>query len=149
MQSPLDLDAAHLDRLLKAFQAARSRLILLDYDGTLKPFYDRPEDAFPDPELLELIRALAGQPRTDLAVVTGRGRENMRAWLGNEPVSLSTEHGLWIRWMGDTDWSHMLPAGIQADVLTPARLLLEDFVRDTPGSRLETKDSSLTVVPGQ
>ena len=40
-------DALPVARALEAFRASRSRLILLDYDGTLVPFAPRPRDAVP------------------------------------------------------------------------------------------------------
>lgn len=142
MQTPPLLDAGAPGPLLNAYDRAATRLLLLDYDGTLKPFVDRPEDALPDPELRDLLRRLAGQPGTTAAIVTGRTRTNMEKWLGAEGLGLSTEHGLWIRWPGDGDWTGMFPPGFQPEQLQAVRDVLEEYQRATPGSRIEIKDAS-------
>lgn len=49
----------------------RSAAILLDFDGSLSPIVERPEDARPEPGAKEALRALAPVVRL-LAVVTGR-----------------------------------------------------------------------------
>ncbi len=77
--------------------------ILLDLDGTFIPFADRPEDARPTPEQLELVSALAAEPGVGLAVVSGRPRESMERVFGDtRGVWLVAEHGGWLR--GDGAW---------------------------------------------
>ncbi len=48
-----------------AFGAAKSRLLLLDYDGTLVGYAKRPQDAVPPPDLIRLLEELARHPATD------------------------------------------------------------------------------------
>jgi alpha,alpha-trehalose-phosphate synthase [UDP-forming]/trehalose-phosphatase len=77
--------------------------VLLDLDGTLIPFAERPEDARPSPEQLQLLEELAGLPGVGLAVVSGRPRESMDRLFAPAPdVWLVAEHGGWIR--GDGAW---------------------------------------------
>src|SRR5438477_1510222 len=49
-------DALPVAPALESFRAATSRLVLLDYDGTLVPFAPRPRDAVPTPRVLEAVR---------------------------------------------------------------------------------------------
>ena len=42
--------------LLSEYQEAARRLILLDYDGTLVPFTNDPQEAYPDESLLQLLQ---------------------------------------------------------------------------------------------
>jgi alpha,alpha-trehalose-phosphate synthase [UDP-forming]/trehalose-phosphatase len=77
--------------------------ILLDLDGTLIEFADRPEDARPGEHQLRLLRALAAQPGVALAIVSGRPRESMEKLFASAPgVWLVAEHGGWLR--GDGAW---------------------------------------------
>ena len=57
----------------------RALVLLLDYDGCLVPFAPIPELARPDAELLALLRALAARPRTEVHIVSGRKRDDIRA----------------------------------------------------------------------
>jgi trehalose-6-phosphatase len=43
----------------------------LDYDGTLVNFVDKPENAKPDPELLELIKTLTKLRKTKVVLISG------------------------------------------------------------------------------
>jgi alpha,alpha-trehalose-phosphate synthase [UDP-forming]/trehalose-phosphatase len=77
--------------------------VLLDLDGTLIHFADRPEDARPTPEQIALLDALAERPGVALAVVSGRPRESMDQMFSSAPrVWLVAEHGGWLR--GDGAW---------------------------------------------
>ncbi|WP_317258936.1 bifunctional alpha,alpha-trehalose-phosphate synthase (UDP-forming)/trehalose-phosphatase [Hymenobacter tibetensis] len=52
------LDARNAQYLVRDYQQAKQRLLLLDYDGTLVPFLANPQRARPDAELLNLLKAL-------------------------------------------------------------------------------------------
>src|SRR4029079_13282734 len=52
--------------VVQAARTAPELLVVLDYDGTLVPFHDRPGDAAPDPETLALLERLAVRPRTSV-----------------------------------------------------------------------------------
>jgi len=56
----------------------RNALIGLDYDGTLAPIVDRPEDARPEPGAHDALVALCGSVGT-VAIVSGRGAEEVVA----------------------------------------------------------------------
>src|SRR5512144_1102436 len=83
--------------LIQAYRATRRRALLLDYDGTLIPFVEDPKLARPDPELLELLGALAATPGNEVAIVSGRPRRDLEEWFGPLPVALVAEHGVWLR----------------------------------------------------
>src|SRR6185436_4287125 len=77
---PLPVAAA-----LEAFRTSRSRLILLDYDGTLVPFAPRPRDAVPSPRVVDLVGRLATSPGVTAAIVSGRSRDDLQRWFGHLP----------------------------------------------------------------
>lgn len=141
------------DELVARARSAARTVLFLDYDGTLKPFAARPEDARPDAELLRLIDGLAAMHET--WIVTGRAKKDIDALLGAMPVGLGAEHGAWVRpppsWNkiagtprkttpgGEGAWSRLIDKSEG-----PARVLpaLEELARTYPGSRIETKDTS-------
>jgi trehalose 6-phosphate synthase/phosphatase len=140
-----DLDPALRDSLSAAYARAQRRLLLLDYDGTLAPFVDRPECAEPAPELLDTLAGLAADPRNEVVVVSGRDRDSLDAWLGALPVRLVAEHGAWVRlWdkaAGQGEWQSAAPGRAR----WKKRLLpiLERYEARIPGSFIEEKTFAL------
>jgi trehalose 6-phosphate synthase/phosphatase len=116
-------------------------LVLLDYDGTLVPYTATPELARPDAALLELLGALADRPRTEVHVVSGRGRETLEHWLGALPLVLHAEHGFWSRPLGAGEW---IPKGeLGGSWREPVLAILREFTSRTPGSLVEVKSVAL------
>jgi trehalose 6-phosphate synthase/phosphatase len=74
-------------------------------------------------------------------VVSGRTRETLESWLGDLPIGLHAEHGLWSRAPGAPDWTapDLPAAGWRPTVLA----ILQDFAARTPGSLVEEKTASL------
>jgi trehalose 6-phosphate phosphatase len=72
---------------------APSRLLLLDYDGTLAPFRTQREHALPLPHIPVLITQIAQLTDTFVAVVSGRPITDLLRLLGQLPITLVGEHG--------------------------------------------------------
>jgi trehalose 6-phosphate synthase/phosphatase len=129
-------------QLLARYRRAQHRLLLLDYDGTMVPFADRPEYAQPDGELLDILRRLAGKRKTEVVVISGRDREVLDSWLGELDINLIAEHGAWIkRRRGKWEASVLRAEDWKRDMLP----ILERYVDRTPGSFIEEKDYSLVM----
>jgi trehalose 6-phosphate synthase/phosphatase len=128
--------------LRQAFESARHRLILLDYDGTLVEIARRPQDAVPTATLLELLGALGRQPATTSVVVTGRARGDIGRWLAGIPgLWLAAEHGALLRRSGG-DWEPMR-SGADTAWKRRVRAMLEQFAASAPGSYIEEKELSI------
>ena len=125
--------------LIQAFNESTTQLILLDYDGTLIPFADKPEQAVPDDALLHLLETLATRENTTMVIISGRPRETLESWFGDLSLDLVAEHGAWIRI--DGTWNPIEPMiNTWKEQIRP---IIEIFVDRTPGSFLEEKDFSL------
>ncbi len=134
------LDDWQRTRLIEAYENARDRLILLDYDGTLAPFANRPEDAAPTTEICELLAALASDERNELVMISGRDSETLDRWFGTLAADLIAEHGVWIKGRSG-EWVTIEP---MTDEWKPRILpILEMYVDRTPGSFVEEKGFSL------
>ncbi|RZL09121.1 MAG: trehalose-phosphatase, partial [Hymenobacter sp.] len=127
-------------QLLADYHAAKQRLLLLDYDGTLVGFHANPQRAEPDQELRHLLRALAEQPNTRVVIISGRDRTTLDKWLGDLPIDFITEHGVWLRAAGQ-EWE--LFQALRNDWMRDLRPVLELYVARTAGSFIEEKDFSL------
>jgi trehalose 6-phosphate synthase/phosphatase len=134
---PLDREA-----LLAAFRASSSRALVLDYDGTLVNFSDKPGQATPPERLLALLKALTSDPRNRTMIISGRRRTDLEQWLGGiDNLWLSAEHGGFFR-QPCTGWQRSREDDSQA-LLKRVRPVLEHFVVRTPGSFIEEKELSL------
>jgi trehalose 6-phosphate synthase/phosphatase len=126
--------------LCTAYRRATRRLWLLDYDGTLVPFADRPQRARPGPELLSLLRRLSQEVRNEVVLISGRDKGTLANWFGSLAVGLVAEHGIWIREpSGEWEMIQPLTNAWKGEV----RPVLERYADRTPGAFIEEKDYSL------
>jgi trehalose 6-phosphate synthase/phosphatase len=102
------LAAPAKERLLRDFSQARRRLIFLDYDGTLVPFADDPQEVQPSEELLVILRNLSQQPANQVVLISGRDRSTMQRWFGSINAGLVAEHGVWTQ-EKNQDWQLIKP----------------------------------------
>src|SRR2546430_7940661 len=76
-----------LDRRFVGKQPA----VFLDYDGTLTPIRDRPEDAMISASMREAVRRLA--ERVPVVVVSGRDRQVVQKLMGLDNLIVAGDHG--------------------------------------------------------
>jgi trehalose 6-phosphate synthase/phosphatase len=123
----------------QAYARAGRRLLILDYDGTLVPHADFPQQAAPPSMLVRLLEALASEPRNVVALMSGRRTEDLDRWFGaNEDMWLVGEHGAELKPAHSSSWEP-LRSLVSADWKSTVMPILEHFVDRTPGSFLEEK----------
>lgn len=123
-------------------QAAGRRLaFFLDYDGTLTPIVERPEDAVLPQATREVLRRVAR--RHPLAIVSGRDLEDVRARVGLEDVHYAGCHGFEIA--GPRGSRVHEAAAAAAPQLGAAADLVAHDTRGIPGVQLERKRFTLAV----
>jgi trehalose 6-phosphate synthase/phosphatase len=129
---------------LVAEMAAKPRIFLaLDYDGTLVPLRQSPDLAWPDPPLKQLLTDLARMPGIEIYIVSGRTRGSLEHWLGELPVGLVAEHGVWVKRTGQREWYTDLD--LNSGSWKPmVRAVFEEFALRTPGALIEEKSLGLT-----
>ncbi|MEH6704038.1 MULTISPECIES: bifunctional alpha,alpha-trehalose-phosphate synthase (UDP-forming)/trehalose-phosphatase [Galbibacter] len=129
-----------VERMLNDYKKAKSKLILLDYDGTLAGFQDNPQNASPDAALIKLLDRLNEMPNTDMVIISGRDKETFEKWFGDKDYSLITDHGVWLR-KRTKEWEAL--ERLKNDWMENIRPILETFVDRTPGTFIEEKKYSL------
>ncbi len=124
-----------------AFTSAASRLLLLDYDGTLRGFVPTPNpaQAAPSKTLLGIIKNLADLPNTTVAIISGRPRAALQSWFGDLPVILAAEHGAWTKLDGSWHQEQAAFHTHRAAILN----ILERYADRTPGAQIEQKDFAI------
>ena len=143
---PRDLrhDSAELEALAQRLATRDQVLLALDYDGTLVPIVRNPDLARPDAALREVLAMLASMPGVEVCVVSGRAQSSLGAWLGDLPIDLVAEHGVWSkRAHSNSDaWKcHIDPNAL--DWIGDAKSILETYVERAPGAFLEEKTAGL------
>lgn len=134
----LRIDPSVSNEILKAYKTAKNRLLLLDYDGTLVEFNEKPNLAIPSPQLLKTIEKLIQQPNTDVVIISGRDQLFLDKWFGKMKLTLVAEHGYFIK---NEKWTEKLNNNKEwIQNLLP---IFNSFTDRTPGTFVEEKQNSL------
>ncbi|MFA6872958.1 MAG: bifunctional alpha,alpha-trehalose-phosphate synthase (UDP-forming)/trehalose-phosphatase [Bacteroidaceae bacterium] len=132
------LSSTQKELFIDDYHESAHRLIILDYDGTLAPFTNNPEEAAPSEEVLKVLKDLIDDPRNLVAISSGRDQDTLTKWFGHLPLILAAEHGAFIREYGI--WRNNLPEkDWDKDIVES----LKRMVQKTPGSSLEKKKTAL------
>lgn len=129
-----------MNTITSLYTQASRRLFLMDYDGTLVPLAPTPEQAVPTPEILELLGALAADPKNTVVIISGRDHQTLDKWLGHLPVAFAAEHGFAFK-LPKGDWAPMIK--IKDGWKDAVHQQLQAAVEAVPGSFIEEKDSAL------
>ncbi len=127
-------------KIIDDFKKAKSKVLFLDYDGTLQYFFDKPQAAVPDKELYDLLDRIAELKNTELVLISGRDRQTIENWFGNKKYNLIAEHGAWER---QTEKGWIEKRTVSSEWKNNILPILESFVDRTPGSLIEEKTYSL------
>ncbi len=127
-----------MDSIVSAYNQAKRRLFLLDYDGTLVNIAPTPVEAKPTHLLIKTLQSLANDPRNEVVIISGRDRKTLEAWFGNLPISLIAEHGLFIKPRQDV-WQQA--TNTNTDDWRPIIIrAMSRSVQQLPGSFIEFKE---------
>jgi trehalose 6-phosphate synthase/phosphatase len=86
-----------VETVVAAYNNTNSRLILLDYDGTMKP--KSAVDKTPRNEVISILNCLCSDPKNIVFIVSGRGRDPLSKWFSPcEKLGISAEHGYFTRY---------------------------------------------------
>jgi trehalose 6-phosphate phosphatase len=146
---------AALARAVEAFAQRDRILVALDFDGTLAPIVEDPETAQPLPLAVQAIKALAGLPRTHVAVISGRSLAQLRRLVEpGEGVALVGSHG------AEIDEDDLLAEGDETggssddddlvdddglQLLAHVHDAVSDIVEAYPGTVLEEKPAAVVL----
>lgn len=124
--------------LKNKYNKAKSRLIILDYDGTLVGFKPRPEDAFPDESLLSLLNKLTSDSKNRVVISSGRDHKTLDKWVGHLNLGLAAEHGAFYKENGKW-FENLHQESWDQEILS----IFNRVTDKTPRSTLETKQTAL------
>jgi trehalose-phosphatase len=128
--------------LLERLRQAASAPVLLvasDYDGTLSPIVDRPEDARPLRESIVALHTLAEMPQTHVAIISGRSLSQLGEMTGlPDSVHLVGSHGSEF----DPDFAARLTP-VQTELVETLHKQLRAISAEFPGTTIEAKPASV------
>ncbi|MGH3797122.1 MAG: trehalose-phosphatase [Pseudonocardiaceae bacterium] len=122
--------------------AGRRPAVFLDYDGTLTPIVDRPEDAVISDSMRETVRGLAR--RCPVCVVSGRDRLVVQQLMGIDDLVVAGSHGFDI-WDPSTGTvGHGAATGFK-DLMSEVTERLRGKIEPIDGAVVEPKWASVAV----
>jgi alpha,alpha-trehalase len=131
----------NFDRIAEQMKGLKP-FVALDYDGTLTPIVDRPEDAVIPPETREIVKKLSQS--CTLVVISGRDLKDVRSLVGIDSLVYAGSHGFDISGPEGLDISFQ-----QGDeflpVLDSAESRLRELLSDISGAAVERKKYSIAV----
>ncbi|KAL2338586.1 hypothetical protein Fmac_013032 [Flemingia macrophylla] len=130
-----------VDHIASAYRDSHSRLILLDYDGTMMP--QASINKTPSRQVISVLNFLCSDPQNTVFIVSGRDKDCLTNWFSAcEKLGLSAEHGYFTRWSKDSPWE---TCGLTTDfewkmIAEPVMAL---YTEATDGSFIEHKESAM------
>uniref|UniRef100_A0A7S0CN27 Trehalose-phosphatase n=1 Tax=Proboscia inermis TaxID=420281 RepID=A0A7S0CN27_9STRA len=146
-------DTLDMNKVARSYKDSRSRLIILDYGGTILP--NDNTDCFtryqfvhklrtptvPDNRLLSILKELCSDNRNHVFVVSGKERHSLTSTLGDIPnLGLVSEHGMFVSWpakkAGKRIWETTVPEQDKS-WRSLAIMIMEVYSSRTHGSYIE------------
>lgn len=125
--------------LIKKYRNANSRLLLLDYDGTLVEYTAIPGVARLTDHLFDILKKLDDTPQTELYIITGRSHQEIDEIFANLPINVIAEHGAMIKAGGI--WENLINNNdLWKETVLP---VLNRVTAECPDSFVEEKHFSL------
>lgn len=130
-----------MSRIIDEYRNSTSRIIFVNYDGTLVPYSDDQGAATPTADLTGLLQKICGKPESDIVIISGRSKDDLGKWFGDLPLKLTAENGSWIKEDHDGEWIQLKPLSGEwkMDILP----ILEVYTDRLPGSRILEKEYSI------
>ncbi|EGF99074.1 uncharacterized protein MELLADRAFT_112995 [Melampsora larici-populina 98AG31] len=137
IDKPLDTEG-----ITKAYTEAKgTRLIVSDYDGTLREFVDDPEAATPSQELLSDLKTLSSNKDNMVWLVSGRDEGFLKRHFGEiQNLGLKAAYGAATRDPISGKWAKM---EFDKTALDSIRKIMEGWSSSVTHSHIEEKDFGL------
>jgi trehalose 6-phosphate synthase/phosphatase len=136
------MSSAAVEKLVSLALSHASRLLLLDYDGTLTPLVPDPERADLSLEMCEALDAITARSDSRAAIVSGRSRQFLSRQLGTLELDIAGEHGGVFRHARASEWQYPFGRHDNPSYEQISRAL-RALARQIPGSTVEEKELSI------
>ncbi len=128
------------NKIITDYHNASSRILFLDYDGTLVSFTKYPELTILDTLTVEIIKKLTIDPKNQIVIISGRNKEFLEKEFLGINVTLVAEHGYFIKFPGK-GWEATIETGPEwKKSILP---ILNEYVNRCNGTFIEEKTGSI------
>lgn len=103
--------------------------LFLDYDGTLAPMASHPSNTVMEPESEASLLRLATHPSVYLAIISGRGPQDVKDKVGLPNITYAGNHGLQIIYADNTRFSYQITQTIKDNLILMVAALDEQVNR--------------------
>ncbi len=117
-------------------------ILFLDYDGTLSPIVEQPEDAILSDEMRDVLRELSSMVK--IAVVSGRDMDDVKDLVNLPDIYYAGSHGFRISGPGGVFMQHPMRDKFLPN-LDQAQVQLEEKLKIIPGLKIERKQFAIAV----
>ena len=134
------IDKSISSQIVSDYQNAGRRILFLDYDGTLVSFNKYPELAIIDKNTLKIIKKISDDPKNQIVIISGRGKDFLEKQFTGVNVTLIAEHGYLIKRTGK-EWKATVTTDFEwKKAVMP---ILDEYVRRCNGTFIEEKTGSI------
>lgn len=120
----------------------KSRIIMLDYDGTLTPIVNNPKDALLPEKIRQIISKLSLAPQTQVVIVSGRDSTFIKSQLKGIDCYLACEHGARFYDYKAKRWRNLASSN-NSNWFGEATQMIKEYTRRTPNSFFEKKNHAI------
>jgi alpha,alpha-trehalase len=128
---------------LRSLWRNRTLFLLLDFDGTLTPIAQKPQDAAISMETRDLLIRISKTPESKVAVISGRSLRDVKQLVAIDGIIYAGNHGMEMEGP-DFSFQHPLPEGY-GDCLKKLSDILQRDLADIRGLLFEEKGFGLSI----
>ncbi|KAH7428543.1 hypothetical protein KP509_09G006300 [Ceratopteris richardii] len=129
------------EHIVSAYKRTKSRIILLDYDGTVMP--QGSLNKVPSAEVISILNMLCNDSQNVVFIVSGRGQKELSAWFSPcKDLGIAAEHGYYLRWKSEEVWETCIPV-LELDWKKIVEPIMRLYTESTDGSYIEAKESAI------
>ncbi|EEC84539.1 hypothetical protein OsI_31278 [Oryza sativa Indica Group] len=130
-----------VEHLVSAYRRTTTRIILLDYDGTLMP-----QTSFgksPSSKTIDMLNSLSRDQNNMVFLVSTKKRSTLEEWFSScDNLGLAAEHGYFLRLKRDAEWETCVPVTDRSwkQIAEP---VMKTYTETTDGSTIEDKETAI------
>ncbi|KAL0585721.1 hypothetical protein ABG067_004645 [Albugo candida] len=131
--------------VVHAYDTSSRRLLILNYDSSLSSDGQQENrmNTPPKPSVKRFLQTLYEDPKNTILLMTSHRRDFLTSWLGDTRVGMAAESGYYYRLPQEKEWQKIGETE-DASWKRVVQPIMQYFTERTPGSLVETTDSSLT-----
>lgn len=131
----------NMNSLKKKF-SGNSKVLLLDYDGTLTQIVNDPSSALLKPRMRKLVKDLQAKNDIEVVIVTGRDANFIQKQFEGIDCYIACEHGAKFYDYKKEKWRNLVSSN-KSEWFNQAAQIIREYTRRTPSSFFEKKNYAI------